>query len=127
MRCTWVLPVLADVAGELGALVTISCRLKLRPWSRLLADGAAHTNSIGDSSGTHAHTPAQERQYAHCKSHVQRARSGTDGDRWRNRNKSMAMFTRQCRCHHTVCSMAVYNLRGDIKALGKQRGGPCRV
>ena len=79
MCCTWVLPVLADVAGELGALVTISCRLKLRPWSRLLADGAAHTNNIGDSRGTHAHTrpPAQERRYTDCNSHVQRARSGT--------------------------------------------------
>lgn len=37
---TWVQPVLAVVAGELGVLVTISCRLKLSPWSRLLADGA---------------------------------------------------------------------------------------
>lgn len=36
------LPVLAAVEDELGVLVTISWRLKLRPCSRLLAEGAAH-------------------------------------------------------------------------------------
>lgn len=39
---TCVLPVLAAVEGKLGVLVTISWRLKLRPCSRLLAEGAAH-------------------------------------------------------------------------------------
>lgn len=38
---TWVLPAWAAVEGKLGGLVTISWRLKLRPWSRLLVGGAA--------------------------------------------------------------------------------------
>lgn len=44
------LPMLAVVLGRLGDLVTISCRLKLRPWRRLLAEGAAHKHSENDSA-----------------------------------------------------------------------------
>lgn len=55
-RGTWVLPVLANVEGKLGALVTMSCRLKLRPCSRLLADDAAHKHKDRESAGRHTHT-----------------------------------------------------------------------
>lgn len=44
------LPMLAVVLGRLGDLVTISCRLKLRPWRRLLAEGAAHKHSENESA-----------------------------------------------------------------------------
>lgn len=47
------LATLAAVEGRLGDLVTISCRLKLRPWSRLLAEGATQ------GSKTHTHTHIQ--------------------------------------------------------------------
>lgn len=88
---TWALPVWAAVEGKLGGLVTISWRLKLRPWSRLLVGGAAQKHRNSELMRLRAHK--------HSK-HTQNKPPTADKKRWHKR-WSMRMFAFMCVSSHS--------------------------
>lgn len=116
---TCVLPVLAAVEGKLGFLVTISWRLKLRPCSRLLAEGAAHRHRGFEWTGptlwwTRGHSTAVDLSWmdAHACTHARSKNTHEcqvqgvevrDSHRQRCRKcRSMMVFAEKCFPHFLI-------------------------